>query len=1333
MSNVDKNSLPRAPLITTNTTGHDSSEDFSFDSWQRKVMASSKTPKISNRGVPAGVSTNNVTTRPQPNRRTPKPTPRNRKGSLGSSILQLGPPRRVQENQLVEKESSRPSPPTTKTRENKLTSQANTKEDNSSRNPIGRPPLHDSKSRQKDRLSSYKHTTRSVQQELNDKNESDVPTFPRQEVTNATNSNSNLQTKTKDIDDDMDCESGDDLCLNSSESSSSSSSPVSQSNVLRHERSDDSPPASKAQRRRDQVDNTQVFEMMINSENTSNPKDAEVLGSTIGDEDAFSRKSLDDETDLTSLATDDDDDEETSNSYETGQEESEDRQRDKRHLEESMDGDETVTDKSRDDEESDDDDDEKGSYHSSKRQLFNNNLSYALETDGGRQQSLKSDDESIEAWSIDGQTKSPIEIKINGKKYMHPPLPAGWRIEISKTHQRPIYIHPDMGRTFHCPIDLPHDVVYVKGADGKFIKRPKENNREIAPNSPRALRDPESPPSIHDNYQLDDSPRQRGKSPQVSPSHQFTGQSNHRSAEHTDLPPPSPSDDSAFQLLRDLSKLRASTVKNSSRNLKRAEDNLQSLKNSQKESSGSPSNLSDVVRLYEKEKPLNPTAMNSENCDDVHDCDDCHNSDATDSYMRRLYQTNHTSPQPPFSERRSEGNNDNDYDLAVPFDSSTPLSFRTKDKELRSSENFNNHTKVRFATMDSTPRQHMNRLDKTPRNVESKDSYFTPIYGKAEIGTSVPDQRCLRTHTPTSCMSKTLTNSFQSQEKSMSEMDEMHNHGSKSFTESSKKKLPSSKSKLQSSIESEQIEAWFTPYVSKGNKYNRSKHGTPKYVEVATLSHGKARGRSEKPMLISSIYRDPQKSQKSQEKPISSVVLKESRPPTDLDEQSVSSTPSDTLKSTNGRRNENPAHDGRANKNPNEDMNNKDTDDPLQRSFDIHEHTTPGKLHWQSPNCSGIQPQSDLSKCNKTIAAGRSSDNDHVDQETQDASSPAERDAMSSTSLSNSRQDRLESPERTHSQLRENVAETDPMPKIPASDSAKQMQNCTEEQPGTIGESSDQISELLVKGKEPSPLTTNKNLLENASTLSTTDKVSSHGVGKEENESNGSEPIHQSFNENNNDDGMPSQSVPGNTQIGTNAQVNGQALASAESPVDFGTFGDDFSDSSDDGYTSPKSTPSPNRKETERQLLDESRHSTLLSVESAGNPSESPDEKFKKPIAESSPDEFDHLGDSDDGSTEIPSPRMHSNDDDLQDDSNDKILDQESESSPLIKPKRRKLSWRAWNPPFTLCSLQRLDEIFAEQQKLRKKKRGKSVTTKRKTVKKAQPKKAKTKKKSRRG
>jgi hypothetical protein len=1145
-----------------------------------------------------------------------------------------------------------------------------------------------------------------------------MQTLARQESTNATTRNSNLQIETKDIDDDMDCNSGDDLSLNSSESSSS---PVSQmksrtkrtingaSNVLRHEPSHDCPLAGETQRDRDQVDNINVFEMMMNSENTSHPTDAELLGSAIGDEDLFSRKSLDDETNITNSHESD----ATSITSIEGSE------------------DETVTDNG-DFEESDDN--EKGSYQSSKRKLFNDNLSYALESNVGRQQrpkSLKSDEESIEAWSIDGHTNSPIEIKIDGKKYMHPPLPAGWRIEISKTHKRPIYIHPDMGRTFHCPVDLPHDVVYVRVAGGKFIKRPKENNREIAPNSPRALRIPESPPSIHDNYHPKNSPRERGESPSISLSHQSTGHSHHRSTEDSNprRPPPSPSGDSVFQLLRDLSKLRTSAVANSSRNLKRSEQNLESLKNSERKSSGSPSNLSDLVRLYEKEKPLNPSKLNSGNCDDYHELGDSHNSEATDSYMRRHYQTNHASPQLPLSERKSEGENKSDYDSAAPFGLSTRLNFCTKEKEAQSSEHFHNRSSVRFPAMDSIFQQRMNELDETPENVEREDSHFTPAYGKAE-NLTVPDQKYLRTrHTPKSSTSKTSTKAFESHEKSMTESDEMSDHETKSSRKrlSSEKKLPPSESKLTTSMESEQVEAWFTPTVSEVNRYNHSKHRPPKYVEVATLSHGKARGRSEKPMLTSSINRAPKKSQTNQENPMRSVNMKESQTPKNKSDQSVSSTPSGTLKFTNRRRTETAEDDDRAdkNQNPSEDIINKETDDPLQRSFDIHEHATPGKLHWESPNCSGIQPES---------AAGKSSEKGHVDQKTRDVSSPAERDVMPSTSLSNSPEDRPESPESTHTKLPEDVAETDSTSENPASDSSKQMQDRTEELPGTIGESSGQNSEPAVKGremeKEASSSATKKDHFENATTMHLTDKTSSDGIGREEGEPRDYDSTHQSFHKNNDDEETPSRSVP---LAATNAKVNGQTVASAESPVDFGTFGDEFSDSSDDGYSSTKSTPSLSGKESERQNLDESGHSTSFSVESPGNPSESSDEKSKKPIAETSPAEFDHFGDSDDESTEIPSPRMNSNDEDLQEDGNDTILDEESESSPLIKPKRRKLSWRAWHPPFTLCSLQRLDEIFAEQQKLRKKKREKTVTRKKKTVKKAQSKKAKTKKKSRRG
>jgi hypothetical protein len=65
-------------------------------------------------------------------------------------------------------------------------------------------------------------------------------------------------------------------------------------------------------------------------------------------------------------------------------------------------------------------------------------------------------DSSIEEWSIaDDSASVPIEFLVNKRKYLHPPLPPGWKVKVSHNKARPFYQHPDFGTTWHCPVVLP--------------------------------------------------------------------------------------------------------------------------------------------------------------------------------------------------------------------------------------------------------------------------------------------------------------------------------------------------------------------------------------------------------------------------------------------------------------------------------------------------------------------------------------------------------------------------------------------------------------------------------------------------------------------------------------------------------------------------------------------------------------------------------------------------------------------------------------------------------------------------------------------------------------
>lgn len=64
-------------------------------------------------------------------------------------------------------------------------------------------------------------------------------------------------------------------------------------------------------------------------------------------------------------------------------------------------------------------------------------------------------DDFIEEWSLpDEETNDVLFFSLQGKQYIHDPLPPGWVMRVSKTRNRPFYVHPDHGITWHCPVVL---------------------------------------------------------------------------------------------------------------------------------------------------------------------------------------------------------------------------------------------------------------------------------------------------------------------------------------------------------------------------------------------------------------------------------------------------------------------------------------------------------------------------------------------------------------------------------------------------------------------------------------------------------------------------------------------------------------------------------------------------------------------------------------------------------------------------------------------------------------------------------------------------------------
>ncbi|KAL3922062.1 MAG: hypothetical protein SGILL_002407 [Bacillariaceae sp.] len=232
------------------------------------------------------------------------------------------------------------------------------------------------------------------------------------------------------------------------------------------------------------------------------------------------------------------------------------------------------------------------------------------------------DEQSYEGWSIDGYTNSPILFTIDRKTYVHPPLPAGWRIKISKTHKRPIYIHPDIGRTFHCPVNLPQNVVYVRTKYGTLEKRNKEES-EVDPDSPQSVDSPETPQS--EQGELHRSQSESGTS---------TGLSSHTSSHRNPESQSSKSTlDSTSIFIREAMEQSEAVLNQSSKTLQEA---LSMVKNKQQ----TPSTMSDLVRFYQRDNPTDSRSETFRYCHkkDGYDCDvsDCGKSLESSSSFRSV-------------------------------------------------------------------------------------------------------------------------------------------------------------------------------------------------------------------------------------------------------------------------------------------------------------------------------------------------------------------------------------------------------------------------------------------------------------------------------------------------------------------------------------------------------------------------------------------------------------------------------------------------------------------------------------------------------------------------
>ncbi|KAG7352945.1 hypothetical protein IV203_008993 [Nitzschia inconspicua] len=620
LSSVDGNILSKPPMRRLDSDG-----EFSLESWEERALADSKTPKISNVGGSA--SQQPATKKRLAHRRPPLPTRPNH-GGLGSSILNHK--RNAQSNVPTRGGiSSRWSPKRTPSdHATRVVDRITPRFQRNSAMPLTtwveettQPVLHLSPTSRNGRVANdsiiYQHQTKASTLTLDDSHcdpseevacrtvsfalaNGFVPR-PASSVTELSPTYGDVQinskvklfqkaagagTEERESDDDMNCESSDeDLLFNSSDSSldvqdaSREIRPGSAEQVLNNQ---DHLKASVDDQNANlnsttevehllqrtpyndisRTENRDAVRKLVNGESRTLPyEDSELVGATIGTTrmENLEEDTDTDLTDLTSLSSDD------GNSSTISCE----------HIEE--DGDEPRL--SEETEISTDGDEKVGNTpvpKTPRRRTFFKDTSAALscESSVDAQTSNPFEEESIEAWSIDGYTDSPILLEIEGKKYVHPPLPAGWRIKISKTHNRPIYIHPDIGRTFHCPVDLPRDVVYVRRKDGKLERRPKIHTGTDNCD-PRAGRAPDTPPSV-----TQQSPGSSATSPSLD-SHQ-----SERSISNSE---------STTKLIRGALKHSAMCIKSSSLNLQRAKKMMKTARET-------PSTMSDVVRLYETER-----------------------------------------------------------------------------------------------------------------------------------------------------------------------------------------------------------------------------------------------------------------------------------------------------------------------------------------------------------------------------------------------------------------------------------------------------------------------------------------------------------------------------------------------------------------------------------------------------------------------------------------------------------------------------------------------------------------------------------------------------------
>jgi hypothetical protein len=504
---------------------------FSMASWERHGMASSKTPRTSNisRQSPRSF-TKEAATQQKP----PKPTYKKRQ-MLPSQVPTMRNPKRSRNStgSLLSSPALRilPSPRLDKSQNFPLTP--------GNRSATPDPPLKPTKGHLT--ISSTEIVTRNNEKDILDgqEHEKRQSSHRTDDLQASIHTHEELQTNVLsrqnqiESDEDMDCGSSVDSCFTSSSSATASASssfslendsktpphrrpstiteeipqrvsiphkplestsnPSNTGNAQRYHQISMSAPDVKFTDvlkgiEDTAIDNENVFQMMMTSATTRaptkrSPGDDSILKVTIGDE-HFTPHKLDDDSDITFLSLDEQNSPLGRNEQRTAKDIR--KKMVQKFTERSLDFNAISSTKT-----------QKAKYRPGSIPFHPIQQHQSHQGDEVLDVDIP-DDGSITAWSIAGCITSPFEFEIDGTRYIHEPLPHGYKVKVSRTHKRPIYLHPERAPSWYCPVVLKGSSAYRKMSIAELKSRkpddaPCRAGSSVFENSTRQT--PSSPPS----------------------------------------------------------------------------------------------------------------------------------------------------------------------------------------------------------------------------------------------------------------------------------------------------------------------------------------------------------------------------------------------------------------------------------------------------------------------------------------------------------------------------------------------------------------------------------------------------------------------------------------------------------------------------------------------------------------------------------------------------------------------------------------------------------------------------------------------------------------------